>query len=247
MRASPLPPRPPLTASLPALLRGAAIASLLATSAPHPATADTDRPPRIAGTHQTALTPPTAFTPSGFVLDGDSITNGYGATPTYPDHLAAITGKNTVNLGVSGRTLADMAATFESRGVADLHDKALTDTLVILGGINDILHDAATTPATLQRLLLAYCHKARAAGFRVIVVTLLPVDGLPPQREAIRTAHNAWIRETWPTFADALADAALAPPLSAPADRRYYSDGLHLTPKGLRALADVIQNAPPVP
>lgn len=181
--------------------------------------------------------------PKGFVVDGDSITDGYGVSPTYPDNLAAMTGTSVINLGVSGRTLTEMTETFDSRGVADFHDARTNGTLVILGGINDILHDAKTTPETLRHLLREYCRKARVAGFRVIVVTLLPVRGLPPQREAIRIAHNDWIRTNWPTFADALADAELAPELSVPSDRQFYSDGLHLTAGGLRVLAGVIKNA----
>ena len=181
--------------------------------------------------------------PKGFVLDGDSITDGYGVTPAYPDHLATMTGLQAVNLGVSGRTLAQMADTFGSRGVAELFDEGQRDTLVLLGGINDMLHDPATTPETLQRQLLDYAAKSREAGFRLVVVTLLPVDGLPPQLEFIRASHNRWIGANWPTFADALADAASEPSLSDPSDSRHYSDGLHLTAEGLRVLATVVQNA----
>lgn len=220
------------------LIRRAACASLFLAFAPYPASADTAA--ALSLPQGAALV---SVVPKGFVLDGDSITDGYGVTPTYPDHLAALSGAGVVNLGVSGRTLAEMAGRFDSRGVADLYDAGQHDTLVILGGINDILHDTDTKPETLQRLLLDYSRKARTAGFRVVVVTLLPVDNLPPAQEATRAAHNVWIRANWPDFADWLADAALEPRLSVPSDSRYYFDGLHLTADGLRVLAEVIHKA----
>lgn len=189
----------------------------------------------------------TSVVPKAFVLDGDSITDGYGVTPTYPDHIAEITGSQVINLGVSGRTLAQMAASFDSRGVAALSDDRHRNTLVLLGGINDILHDTATTPETLRRQLLDYARKSQSAGFRLIIVTLLPVEGLTQHREAIRAAHNQWIQTNWHTFADALADAASEPALSDPSDRRHYSDGLHLTAEGLRVLADVVLKAATLP
>lgn len=185
--------------------------------------------------------------PAGFVLDGDSITDGYGVTPTYPDILAATTGLTATNLGKSGRTLREMNETFRSRNVARLHHASYRDTLVILGGINDILNEDGTTAQSLRDNLEAYCAQARAAGFRVVVVTMPGVAGLPAEKETVRAAHNEWLRGNWRSVADALADAAMVPELSAPTDKRYFTDGLHLTPAGMRILAATVQRAAGVP
>lgn len=185
--------------------------------------------------------------PAGFVLDGDSLTDGYGVTPTYPALLAASTGLGATNLGESGRTLREMNEKFASRNVARFHDATYRDTLVILGGINDILNEESTTTQSLRESLEAYCSQARAAGFRVVVVTLPGVAGLPAGREAIRAAHNDWLRGNWRSIADALADAAMVPELSVPTDARYFSDGLHLTPAGMGLLAETVQRAAGAP
>jgi lysophospholipase L1-like esterase len=187
------------------------------------------------------------ITPSGFVLDGDSITDGYGVTPTYPTLLAAATGLGATNLGQSGRTLREMNETFDTRNVAQFHHATYRDTLVILGGINDIMNDEGTTTQSLQESLEAYCAQARAAGFRVIVVTLPGVAGLSAAKEAIRVGHNDWLRNNWRSLADALADAAMVPELSVPTDSRYFSDGLHLSPAGMEVLAETVQRAAGAP
>jgi lysophospholipase L1-like esterase len=181
--------------------------------------------------------------PAGFVLDGDSITDGYGLTPTYPTRLAAATGLGATNLGQSGRALREMNDTFDSRNVARFYHATYRDTLVILGGINDIMNEEGTTAQSLRNSLEAYCAQARAAGFRVTVVTLPGVAGLSAAKEAIRVGHNDWLRNDWRSVADALADAASVPELSVPTDARYFSDGLRLTPAGMHVLAQTVQHA----
>lgn len=182
-------------------------------------------------------------TTNGYVLDGDSITNGYGVTPTYPTQLATNTGLTTQNLGVSGRALQEMRNTFGSRGVGALFNATNRNTLVILGGINDIMNTAGMTAATLQTLITEYCAFARAAGFRVFVGTIGPVSGLEAAKETMRTTHNAWLRANFAGISNGLVDFAQLSELTNPANATYYTDGLHLTAAGYGVMAEAVRVA----
>ena len=97
---------------------------------------------------------------TGYVLDGDSLTNPSSGSSSYSPMLATNTGLAVTNKAVAGRTLADRNATWDSRGMAALYSATGTNTLVLLAGINDILSTSGITLATMQTDMTAYIGKA---------------------------------------------------------------------------------------
>lgn len=94
------------------------------------------------------------------------------------------------------------------------------DRVVILHGINDIIHPVGTTyrpwsdlptPDELIEGLLWYVNKAHELGKKVYLATIMPIKGWTtyiPEREAIRAEVNAWIRSQ--DDADGVVDFDLA-------------------------------------
>ncbi|MFN4062324.1 MAG: SGNH/GDSL hydrolase family protein [Paracoccus hibiscisoli] len=189
------------------------------------------------------MTQASMVTTPGFVLDGDSITEGYGVSPSYPTQLGAITGLPLTNLGVSGRTLATMDSTFASRGVAAQFNATGRNTLVILGGINDIMNTGGITLAALQASMTSYLGKARAAGFKVLVGVLPPVANFTTARETLRTGFNDWIKANAATLADGFIDFPAVPGLGDPTDLYFYLDGLHPSKRGYARIAEAVRVA----
>ncbi|WP_378730681.1 SGNH/GDSL hydrolase family protein [Nocardia brasiliensis] len=194
---------------------------------------------------------------SGVALFGDSITDGYGATPdarnTYPDELAEqLTAQGTprplLNLGIGGNrvtvdspTLGDSAL---SRFRRDVLEQPGVGTVVIVEGINDIglsggQDRAPQAQVSAEQLIAGHrslIQQARAAGVRVIGATLAPFKGsryYTEEREAQRQAVNTWIRTSGEY--DALVDFDTA--LADPADPRHldprFDSGDHLHPNDI--------------
>lgn len=199
--------------------------------------------------------------PPVLVAFGDSITDGYAATPDqsrrYPDRLddrlkAAGMRMSVVNAGISGnRWLHDVIGpSGESRFVRDvLEVSGITHALVLLG-INDIgfarfVPDQAVTADALITAMRTAIGKARARGVKVILGTLLPYQGaryFSAPGEAQRQAINAWIRT--PGHADGIVDfdAALRDPARPTTLRPAYDSGDHLHPNdaGYAAMAQAV-------
>ncbi|MBF6174432.1 SGNH/GDSL hydrolase family protein [Nocardia blacklockiae] len=205
---------------------------------------------------------------AGVALFGDSITDGYGATPdarnTYPDELAerlAAQGnpRPLLNLGIGGNRvtvdsprLGDSAI---SRFRRDALEQSGVGTVVILEGINDIGlsggGDPVGAPFTVvsaEQLIEGHrelIRQARAAGVRVVGNTLLPFAGsdyYTGEHEAVRQAVNAWIRTSGEYDVVVDLDAALADPAdpSRLAARFDVGDHLHPNDAGYAAMADAI-------
>jgi acyl-CoA thioesterase I len=109
-----------------------------------------------------------ALAPGSTVLAlGDSITAGVGAdaASSYPAQLAALTGWNVVNGGVSGDTSAQAA----ERAPALLAEHKPALVIVSIGG-NDFLRrlSKADTEANIRRIVAS----ARDAGAQVLLVAV---------------------------------------------------------------------------
>jgi lysophospholipase L1-like esterase len=183
------------------------------------------------------------------LFDGNSLTRDYGISDnsTYPAQTMALLGlapSSYVNLGVPAFTTPGMSARalIDSRFAID--HQFLID--VAWEGRNDIVLNGASA-ATAYVNLVAYCQARRAAGLRVVIVTLLPsTSGVPGTYEADRQTVNGLLRANWPSFADALADpggdATIGQPLS-PNNLTYYVDGIHMTVAGYGIVASYVAPA----
>lgn len=184
------------------------------------------------------------------VLDGDSITQGHGlyGSATYAAGLAMLaTGADVENAAISGKSCAQLATTAPTRVDVRLRAGA-ANTLVIWCGTNDIAVGGATADAAFYALH-DYTQARRAAGWRVVVVTMLPRAASPPWpaiTEAQRGAFNMAVRATWSRWADGLADVAADPRIGAAgrtADPVYYMDAAHPTAVGAQIVAGIVAGA----
>lgn len=184
------------------------------------------------------------FSPAVLVWDGGSIIGGSGASPGLDYASQTIRLLPHPCLSYMSRTnsakIADMIAEAPLEVDARYHSTADADICLVMAGGGDIVagNDVNVIFADLQR----YCLERRAAGFRIVVLTLLP-RSKPAHFEDDRLALNALLRDDWPSFVDGLADIAADHRIGDPMDnlnRKYYHlDGTHPTDAGYAVMAAV--------
>ena len=137
----------------------------------------------------------------------------------------------------------------------DIRSAAGADTVVVLHGINDIIHPDGVNPfrpmcdlPTAEELidgLRHYIQTAHKAGMKIYLATILPFKGwrtYNDDRNAIRLAVNKWIRENdeadgYVDFAEAVKDPADTDAM----DAAYASaDHLHPATAGAQKMAQTI-------
>ena len=193
------------------------------------------------------------FRPAVVVWDGGSIVAGHRADPGYdfPTLTLSLVPRvyQSYVSSTPGANIGDMLA--EAPYDVDLHYRATADLnlCVVLAGGGDFRDGASA--ADIYDELRTYCSERRAAGFRVVVLTVLPSSG-PVTFEATRLAFDAMLRANWSKFADGLADIAADDRIGDTGDnldpKFYLSDGLHLTNAGNAVMASVaapVLNAQP--
>ncbi|RZS44626.1 lysophospholipase L1-like esterase [Herbihabitans rhizosphaerae] len=199
---------------------------------------------------------------TGVAAFGDSITDGYGATPgaysRYPDELAErlrAVGRPraVINQGIAGNRLTGDSPLFGDKGISrfkrDVIDQPNVGTVIILEGINDI----GMTGADVSADALVAGHRelirqARAAGVRVIGATLLPYKGsgfFTAGGEAKRDALNHWIRTSGEYDVVVDFERATASPTDPDQMNPAYhiGDGLHPNDAGYRVMANAVDPA----
>jgi len=196
-----------------------------------------------------------------FIAFGDSITS-----QSWPDHLVLRMLENgredlsIIRRGISGSRVLREYSHLQHRhygpgGMARFEREANipgADRVLILHGINDIIHPDGIHPArpmehlpTAEELiegLRAYIRAAHSYGMKAYLATLTPILGWrtdAPDRQELRAAVNEWIRTT--DEADGVADFAAA--TCDPAEPRALKpecdsgDHLHPSSEGARAMA----------
>ncbi|MBO4123319.1 SGNH/GDSL hydrolase family protein [Cupriavidus gilardii] len=192
------------------------------------------------------------------VAIGDSITEGNGSTVDanrrWPDRLAERLAPHrlaVLNAGISGGQLLrdGMGESALARFERDVLAQRGVRTVIVAIGINDIGWPGSTfaprTPlpdaAAIIEGYRALIHRAQQRGIRVIGATITPFAGAlagtpirgydaPPQKEALRQAVNAWIRDGGEFDGVADFDAALRDPARPDAMLPRYDSGDHLHP-----------------
>lgn len=179
------------------------------------------------------------------VWDGGSILGGYKV----PAELTATaqTVRLLPKLATSSMSItpgADIAVMLAeaSAEVDALHEsEADANVCVVMAGAGDIKFSLDVDEIYAQ--LRQYCLGRRAAGFQVVVVTLLP-RSFPANFEADRLALNQRVRSSWPQFADGLADLGADPRIGDTyddLDQHYFqADGVHPNASGSAVMAAVI-------
>jgi hypothetical protein len=184
------------------------------------------------------------FRPGVVVWDGGSIIAGHGADPGYEfpvQTLAMVPRVCTSYVSSTGSAkIADMVSQGPVEVDARYDAHADLNLCLILAGGGDFRKGASA--ATVYDGLRTYCLARRAAGFRVLVLTVLP-SNRPETFEATRLAYNAMVRDGWDEFADGLVDIAADPRIGDDGDNLdrqfYHADQVHLTDAGNAVMASV--------
>lgn len=178
------------------------------------------------------------------IFDGNSMTDEDSST--YPSTAFAAFGGVAwlyCNFGISGQITPTMTANAPTH-IDPLYDASLTQNIVIVWeGTNDLKQGA--TAAAAYANLVAYCQARQAAGWTVIILTILPRSGVgtPPTFNADRATINTNIRNNYATFAAAVADVAANTDIGEDGDSDnplYYSDGTHMTTAGYNIVAGIV-------
>lgn len=208
-------------------------------------------PPPLAAA--TAPNAEAAATPRGarrVLVLGDSLSDPRVQGGHYLDPLAACPGVTIENFAKGGFMVNQMRRRFESEVVPTL-SKEPTD-LIVFGGVNDLYSDetAGRTVEKISADLARIYDRAKAAGVRVIAVTVAPWGGFTRyynERRGQATARlNAWIWQQRDAHrVDAIIDAAslLAcgdPERLCPEYQPPFHDGLHFGRGGHAKLAEAL-------
>jgi hypothetical protein len=188
-------------------------------------------------------------TNAAFVSDQDS----------YPGQVIRMLAPTTYDyalVGLSHITTATLASQ-APKTVDPLRGPARSKNIVVMWEGEEELYNGAD-PETAYANLAEFCTARKAAGWQVVIVTLLPrpvdaVDIYPTRAhyEADRQTINARLRANWSQYADALADVASNPqigPVETLSNGAVYHiedfRGLYvLTIMGRRIAAQVVKNA----
>lgn len=173
------------------------------------------------------------------VLDGNSLTQGQGASvagvTSYPGVLRAsfvtlgYPGRDVHDSGHGGDTTQGLVDEFATK-IAPFYDPLITTNAVVMFEVRNST-TGGQTAAQILASYRAYGAAAHAAGFRFIAATAPPTDG-DAVGQGVAGAANALIRATWRTFADEFVDLELRPeftPAGSIANPTYFSDGVHGT------------------
>jgi len=143
----------------------------------------------------------------------------------------------------ANRTLAEMIAQAPVRVDPHYDPLADADICVVMAGGGDLAYGG--DPQAVLDALRAYCAARRAAGFEVVVLTLLPRSD-PAGFDAARAVYNDMLRAQWPSFADGFADVAADPRIGADGanlDPVYFADSVHPTSAGYAIMAAAVAPA----
>lgn len=184
-----------------------------------------------------------------FTCVGNSITEGYGVTASYPVRLAqSLPGWRWCNSGIGGTTTPQLQARGPS-GIA-AYEAAHSHSVVVLSEIGNHLDYNYGSVSARQAVdaFWAWADAWRLGGWKVVACTVTPrnVPG-DTNAAAVTTeinAANVLLRAEWPAHADALADVAADARLQDPTDATYYMTGnLHPNDAGYAVMASIVKSA----
>lgn len=200
------------------------------------------------------------------VAFGDSITSM--AWPEILHQMCIDNGKDTgiVRRAISGSRILRQYDALSYRhygptGTKRIHhelDASMSDTVVVLHGINDIIHPDGINPLRpmcdfpsaddLIEGFRTYIKKAHENGMKIYLCTIMPIEGWRTYadfRNEIRCLINDWIRTQSEADGFIDLDKALGNPQNPNALLPEYDKGDHLHPSdtGSRAIAEAVYKA----
>jgi hypothetical protein len=184
------------------------------------------------------------FRPGVVVWDGGSIIAGHPSEPAYrfPAQTLSLVPRACESfLSVTpGARIDDMLEEGPAEVDARFEPEADLNVCLVLAGGGDFR--AGVTAAFMYTSLRSYCKERRAAGFRVLVLTVLPCHRTDTF-EVTRLAFNAMLRDGWDDFAHGLVDIGADSRIGDTGDEYdaqfYLTDQLHLTAAGNAVMASL--------
>lgn len=181
--------------------------------------------------------------PKLITFDGNSLT--VGTTPvhdSYPAQCLASLGAGYfgINFGVYGQNIDSMIADAASE-IDPYLDFARPKNILVAWEGTIVL--ASQSAAYAYAALKTYWAARRAAGWKVVAVTILPATAVDNTK---RAALNTLIASD-PTLYDALADVAANHSIGDDGDNAdltyYVADGTHMTATGYGVVAGIVKTA----
>lgn len=178
------------------------------------------------------------------VFDGDSISEGYGATDLQNNFRQVLRALgDTSDIDVYNQSVfGTLSSTLYANRVAHLSgiDMATSKNAYYIGvGSNDLNADVPANTIWTSYLLPSIQY-AQSQGRQVIVGTVLSRSTFTAPREAERLALNNLKRTNAATYGYTVADYDTQPDLANPANTTYYLDGIHPTSLGYTRMAAVL-------
>ncbi|WP_328389943.1 SGNH/GDSL hydrolase family protein [Nocardia sp. NBC_00416] len=206
--------------------------------------------------------------PETIVAFGDSITDGFGSdndgNNRYPDALAERlaadgTPSTVLNAGIGGNMFLSDSKWFGESGLRrfdrDVLSKPGVDTVIVLGGLNDIGFSEVDLPTykpnpdvSAEQLIAGYrdlIARAHDAGITVVGATLLPMKGAEYYTDTSAAkirAVNDWIRTSGAYDAVVDFNAVMADPADRERLNAAFDSGDHKHPNaaGYAAMAAAV-------
>jgi lysophospholipase L1-like esterase len=175
------------------------------------------------------------------VADGNSYVVGYPSYTSFPTLIGTSLGLTVVNFGVSGQTTPQMI-TDEGSQVLPTYDATKTNILLVCEGGNDIYFNGSATNAVAN--MKTYCNAARAAGFKVILTTVIHRNESTPFGDDATTynskldAFNAGVLAD-KSFYDYIIRPDTAAIFQTYSNGGYHIDEVHPNQAGQQKFADL--------
>lgn len=142
-----------------------------------------------------------------------------------------------INRGVSGERTSHILNRLERE-----LELAAPDVVILMAGVNDI-YGGLPQDVILRNLDQLYS-RIQARGLPLMVLTVLPYNGITAQKFAVLEAVNAWIEKTAAERNLGFCDTFQA--MHAPGDPTRLAltrDGLHPNPQGYQVMGNTVNDA----
>jgi hypothetical protein len=178
------------------------------------------------------------------ICDGNSLTRGAGTGTAWPAQLAGISTDSVVNLGVDSQTTQMMAADAVTQ-VDPFAAIPNSRPVYIAWEIRNDMFVNSVSRATAYANFKSLCQGRKAAGFKVVAITLAASIAGGTWNETERLAINTMMRgETLGVYWDALADVGADASMQDYTNLTYYAgDNVHHTGAAKAIIAAIVKAA----
>lgn len=184
---------------------------------------------------------------TNIVIAGDSIGRGQVTSSNNWADLSIPGSYSVENMSLNGTTVRDQSTMFEEDILSNYNANDKSNWLIIQAGTNDL--GQGTSAFDLYRQVESFTNDAHAAGFKVLVATVLPRNGSvfswTDSDENNRTTYNQLVRSN-SIGADAVADIAsdsVMGQLSSTNNLTLYIDGLHPSANAVKSYLEPIYSS----